>query len=283
MKHRTTRTPYPAPAGWTARAASRCRPPAGKSGILFVGVLFLALVPCRGANNPGHQKSLEVIATAIEALGGEAYLGVKTAHSTGRYFWFRKGRKAFARFTDWTVYEPVKFRFLIGEEKKGDVFVYNLELGKGWKREGKSTVEELPADQIEDFRGEVKRDLDVLLRQRVHEEGMSLFYYGPEEIAGQGEYEAVEFLDTSNDSVVVFFNRKTHLPHKLETRTTDNLGIRHKEEQEFYNWHVIQGVHTPLRFDSYVDGELSSQKFVETITYNQTFPPELFLEPKVEK
>ena len=56
------------------------------------------------------------------------------------------------------------------------------------------------------------------------------------------DYEAVEFIDATNAAVVVFFDLESHLPMKLETHFTDKMGVRHKQEQEFSNWHVISGV-----------------------------------------
>jgi hypothetical protein len=112
---------------------------------------------------------------------------------------------------------------------------------------------------------------------------MSLYYYGPDDIAGQGKFKAVEFLDASNNSVVVFFNLTSHLPEKVENEYTDDTGLRHKMEWEFYNWHTIQGVHTPLRTDIYLDGKISQQLFVEDLAYNLQIPESQFLEPAIDQ
>ncbi len=61
------------------------------------------------------------------------------------------------------------------------------------------------------------------------------------------------------------------------------MGIGHKEEIEFSNWHTIDGVHTPLRIDRYVDGKIASQRFLEKISFNVTIPPDHFLEPEIEE
>ena len=227
-------------------------------------------------------KARQVVDAAIEAMGGKAYLDIQNSHSTGENFIFdRDGNKGFARYEDWTVYQPVKWRFQTGKGKNADVDIYNLELNKGWSKEGKY-VEEIKPEKIEDFRKNASRDMDLILRHRLGEEGLKLFYYGPDDVAGEGNYEAVEFLDSTNQSVIMFFDLKTHLPVKLETQTSDKMGLRHKEETEFLNWHTIQNVNTPLRLDVRVDGEMSQQRFVETIEYNLALSDDLFLEPKVE-
>ncbi len=233
--------------------------------------------------NDLEKKARELIAASIEAMGGDAYRNVRTATSQGRYFFFRQGRKGFTRYTDATVYQdPVKWRFEIGKGRRLSVQVYNLELDKGWEQDGQFDVEEVSAESLENFKTLVKRDVDYILRSRLDEEGIKLFYYGPDEISGSGNWEAVEFLDVSNDSVVVYFNRDTHLPEKVETHQTDRLGIRRKEEVEYHNWHPIDGVLAPLRIDVYVGGELSQQRFLEQLAFNQTFPPDHFLKPTVK-
>ncbi|MFB3904368.1 MAG: hypothetical protein ACE15E_13035 [Acidobacteriota bacterium] len=248
--------------------------------LLTLGLLLMLPSPVRA----DARKAREVIAAAIEAMGGKNYLDIKNAHSSGQYFTFdREGRKGHARYQDWTNYDPVKWRFQLGEGKRQSVEIYNLELGKGWSLEGKDTVEEIKSEAVESFRQAVKRDLDILLKKRVNEEGMNLYYYGPDDVAGSGESEAVEFLDSTNLSVIMFFDTKTHLPTKLETQTTDRLGLRHKEETEYFTWLTIQNVLTPLRIDVHVDGQMSQQRFVEKIEYNVAIPDDLFLEPKVEK
>lgn len=240
-------------------------------------------VKAEGTKAPGT-KAREVIAQAVKAMGGQDYLNVKNAYSTGRYFSFdREGRKGFASYMDWTVYEPVKSRFQLGEGKRRSVTIYNLELGKGWTLEGKDIIEEAKAEAIEDFKKVVKRDWNILIRNRIDEDGMNLYYYGSEEVSGSGEVEAVEFLDSTNQSVIMFFSTKTHLPVKTETHITDKMGIRHKEESEFFTWHTIQNVHTPLRIDNRIDGQMSQQNFIEKIQYNLSLPEDYFLEPKPEK
>ena len=154
---------------------------------------------------------------------------------------------------------------------------------KGWTLEGETHVEEISSEGVQRFIRVAAQDMDVTFRKRLDEEGMNLYYYGPQDVAGSGEYEAVEFLDTTNSSIVVFFDLKTHLPSKWETHRTNQLGVRQKHEQELYKWHTIQGVHVPLRYDSFVDGKKTEQREIETINFNIDMPSEYFLQPSPQK
>lgn len=245
---------------------------------------LLLLTPSSARAQDAPDKAKDVIAAAIEAMGGKSYLEFKNYHRQGRYFIFdQRGNQSFSRFFDWTVLEPIKWRFQLGEGKRQQVQIYNLELHKGWLLEGESSVEEVGQEELMAFEKDVLRDIDILLRSRVDEEGMNLYYYDPDDVTGSGELEAVEFLDATNSSVVIFFDLQSHLPTKMETHVTNQAGIRQKKETEFSNWHTIQGIHTPLRTDYFTDGEKSQQVFVEEISYNVAIPPSHFLEPVPKK
>ena len=232
-----------------------------------------------------NTKAKEVIQAAIEAMGGQRYLQVQSKYAEGRYFPFdkRERRRGFVRFLYWTVYEPIKSRFQLGkDEKSRTVEIHNMEINKGWVLEGEDSVEEIPEEDLRKWRKSVQRDIHLLLRNRVDEEGMNLFYYGPDDVVGTGEHEAVEFVDASNDAIVVFFDLQSQLPSKMEFHTTNRMGVRLKSEIEFHNWHTIQGVHTPLRHDHFLEGKRSLQLFLEEVSYNIRIPAERFLEPQAK-
>ncbi len=48
---------------------------------------------------------------------------------------------------------------------------------------------------------------------------------------------------------------------------------------EFSQWHVIQGVRTPLRVDMFVNGRKFSQQFVVKMAYNTGLGDEAFAKP----
>ena len=87
--------------------------------------------PAPSTQTPGKKKPKEVIAAAIEAMGGKNYLDIKNSHSSGEFFTFdREGRKGYAHYFDWTNLNPVKWRFQLGEGKNQTVEIYNLDWGK---------------------------------------------------------------------------------------------------------------------------------------------------------
>ena len=250
--------------------------------ILALMLLVPFLLGSSRAEVDDQNRARKVLDVAVQAMGGARYLSVRTEVETGREFLFKRGQKAFVPFQAWTVSEdPVRWRHQAFKGKKQTVQVYNLELEKGWVQEGFHTIEELTVEDLKSFREMVKRDLHYILRNRLDEEGISFFYYGPSDIAGSGELEAVEILDKDNVSVVIYFQISTHLPVRMESPTTTRSGFRIKTETEFFNWHSIDGINSPLTTHYYRDGEKSGEKFIESISYNIPIPPHYFLEPVI--
>jgi len=251
---------------------------------LFLLALWTPLPQSQAAElQEARERARQVLSSAIEAMGGDRYLGVKTEYVAGRDFQFARDRRSgLIPFQQWTHYQdPVRHRHQVYKGKRQTLQVYNLELDKGWIQEGLSSVEEMPKQQLENFKLTVKHDLHYLLRNRRDEEGLAFFYYGPKDIAGSGKLEAVEVIDRTNDAVTMYFDIETHLPVHTETQFTDKLGIRHEFRTEFFNWHQQDGVLTPLSFHTFVDGEKSGETFFEELTYNTQFPAEYFLEPRL--
>ena len=253
---------------------------------LLVLLLLIFFYPASAFSSDDSNEAMarKIIDEAVQGMGGEAYLGVDRIQSSGRYFWFNKGRKYFQRYQDWSVMSPVvKSRVQLGKGKQEYLEIVNLEVNKGWKRESEKFIELFTEEDLSEFKRMVRHDLDYLLRERLSEEGMSLFYYGSDDISGSGLYKAIEFVDSRSDSIIVYFNLDDSRPAKTEYYSVDRNGVRHKKEQEFYNWHEFQGVTVPLRIDTYTDGELSSQRFVEEISFNNVFFETLFLRPEGEE
>lgn len=232
----------------------------------------------------GEKKARALIEQSIQALGGKAYTDVRDIKSSGLFYQFRKGaNSAGVPYQDYTRL-PNKSRYEEGNKKKDkEVSVFNLDANKGWILEGRKGVREVRPEELDQFKKTVKHAVENLLRTRYKEPGMKLFYFGPEEVIGKVRTEVVELLDPENDSVLIYFDEKTHLPIKLEYTEVTREGRKSKVEEEYSNWHVIQGVETPLRIDVFTDGEQSARRHIERISYNDKLPDSLFDKPVPEK
>jgi hypothetical protein len=240
----------------------------------FVGVL---LAPARGQDEGRTKKLFD---DAIQAMGGTAYLNVKDMVSEGNIFGFDLDGNSggLVKYNDWTKL-PDKSRNEQGNRRKErDVVVFNLEQNQGWILEGQKDTRDASPEEMNDFKSLVKHSIDNIFRFRYQDSANKLFYLGPGE-RSDVRFELVKLLDPENDEVILYFDRITKLPGKIEYRVTNKRGIKERCVEEFSQWHIIQGVNTPLRVDSFVNGRKSSQTFPLKITYNNNLPDSIFSKP----
>jgi len=227
-----------------------------------------------------EEKIRKMFTDAVEALGGDAFMGVKDIVSEGSYFFFdRDGASSpLVKYFDWTKL-PDKSRNEVGNSKKGrDVTVFNLAKNEGWILEGQKDTRAANPEEMKGFRDAVKHAVDNIFRFRWNDPANRLFYLG----AGEGsdfQYEVVRILDPENDEVNVYFDRVGKLPAKIEYRSVDKQGVRYRHVEEYSQWHVIQGVKTPLRIDGFINGRKASQQFVLKIAYNNNLSDDFFVKP----
>ncbi len=249
---------------------------------MLIVAAALAFVPCGRAQD--EEKIRKLFEDAIQAMGGDAFLKVKDMVSEGNYFQFsREGDSTgLIKFNDWTKL-PDKDRNEIGNKKKlRDVVVYNLEKNEGWILEGQKPTRDATPEEMKEFRNSVKHNSDNIFRSRWKDPANKLFYMGPGEGADV-RTETVKLLDPENDEVQIYFDRATKLPAKVEYKSMDKRGINLKIVDEFSQWHVVDGVKSPLRIDTYRNGFRFSQAFVTKITYNNNLADSFFSKPEPPK
>jgi hypothetical protein len=250
--------------------------------LLLIFWVFVSFAPIvRGQD---EEKIQRLFKDAIQAMGGDKYLNVTDMISEGQSFSFdRDGASSIPiKFTDYTKL-PDKSRYELGNRKKErDITVFNLETNEGWILEGQKETREATKEEMSGFKNTVKHVIDNIFRFRYKNPDNKLFYLGP----GEGRemtLEIVKLLDPENDEVAIYFDRISKLPAKIEYHDLSNRGVRMRIVDEFSQWHMEQGVNTPLRIDSYVNGRRSSQTFILKITYNNNLADSFFSKPVRQK
>ena len=229
-------------------------------------------------------RAMELIRAAIDAMGGETHANVKDLTFEGRYFLFdRQGRSSgLIKFLDYNKL-PDKSRNELGNhEKTKEITVFNLEANQGWILEGQKETRDATPGEIKGFTRLIKHSIENIFRSRYRNPKNMLFYLGP----GEGKdvrLERVKLLDAENDETVIFFDRLNRLPVKIEYHYIDSQGVRLRNVDEFYQWHVIDGVKMPLRTDSYVNGRRAAQLFVTKVTLNSRLADTFFSKPMPPK
>jgi hypothetical protein len=244
--------------------------------------LTIAFAPLSRSQDSDVVKKL--FEDAIDAMGGGKYLNVTDIVTEGQMFGFdaEGGSSLPIKYFDNTKF-PDKSHFEVGSDrKKRDITVFNLEKNEGWILEGDRETRSAKPEEMAEFRNAVRHSLDMICRFRYKDPENKLFYLG----AGEGKditLEMVKIVDPENDEVIIYFDRISKLPAKIEYRDTNNKGVRQRHVEEYSQWHVFQGINTPLRIDRSINGRRDSQNFILKITYNNNLPDSLFVKPERPK
>jgi len=229
--------------------------------------------PVLPTDQDNAHKARTLLEQAIQALGGQAYLGVRDAQQSGRAYSFFHGRPTsngvlFWRFTQF----PDKERIEITKER--DIAqIYNGDKAYEVTYKGPHPME--PKD-VTDYLRRRRFSLDTILRTWVNDPTVALLYEG-NAIAAEHPALQVTLINSKNESVTLYFDTDTHLPIKKTFSWRDPVDKQRNLEEEIYdNYRLVQGVMTPYGFTRYYNGDMASQRFVNTISYNQGLDPAMF-------
>lgn len=252
---------------------------------LAVLVLSLCAVPGAPAQNGASKpqgdpvaqdnavKAKTLVNQAIQALGGQAYLDVKDMSQQGRTYSFHRGEATNAGVLFWR-FAKFPDRERIELTKQRDIsYIYNGD--KGYEVTFKGTAM-LDQKTLDEFLRRREHSMEWVLRRWINEPGVALFYEGPA-VAANKPADQVSIMNTKNDSVTLYLDSTTHLPLK-KTFTwrdpTDNL--RNTEEELYDAYRTTQGIMTPYSVTRFYNGEMSNQRFLNTVTYNDTLNDSMF-------
>jgi hypothetical protein len=255
-------------------------------GIVVVGMMLSVAPMARGQHaeymdpDLSAAKAKQVLQQLIAAMGGPAYLQMKSSQCEGRYanFGHNGETNGYTQAKNFWNY-PDKVRTEYG--KKGNIIdLYSGDLGWTLDRSG---VSEEPATSVSDFQEALKRNLNYLLMVRLNEPGL-LLRYGGAGVDELREVEWVEVTDTEERTFRIAMDRSTHLPVKLIVRTVDNETRERKEDVTIYtNFQVKEGVQVPMQVSRHRDGRRISQAFFDSCEINPNLPADFFTKESLEK
>ena len=154
------------------------------------------------------------------------------------------------------------------------VMSIELYLGdKGYEITYKGTATQDPKLLAEYLR---RRDhsLEVVIRTWLPAPGSMILYEGTA-IVEQTLADKVTILTASNDSVTLAIDPRTHLPLKKTYSWRDPIDRQFDEEAEIFgNYRMVQGINTPYSTVRMQNGEMSGQRFVNNVSYNNGFEPD---------
>jgi hypothetical protein len=219
------------------------------------------------------RKAKTLLDQMIQALGGNAYLNIQDVSQEGRSYGFHLGQSEGVGVLFWHFYKfPDKDRIEL--TKKRDV-VYVYRGNQGFEITYKGTRSDEPKS-VSDYLRRREYSLDWVIRKWLPQPGIALFYEG-HIVAAQKDTEQVTLLTSSNQSVTLYIDASTHLPVKKTYSWRDPTDKERNIEDEVYdNYRPVQGVMTPFSVTRFYNGDMSNQRFLNSVSYNKGLSDSMF-------
>ncbi len=218
-----------------------------------------------------------VIKKAVDALGGQNYLQVRSQIGRGKFSTMREGRMiSFQSFTDVIVYPDKE----ITEFKERGIKNVQANAGNsGWFFDGAvETLNDQTAAQIEGFKRSMRTNVDNFLRGVWRTENAQLSYVGRRQASLGKRNDVVKITFEDGFSVEFEFSDEGIPMKSVYSRfTSDKKEIA--EEDRFAQFREIQGIKTPFIVDHFTDGVHISRVNYETIEFNKIIPDSVFQKP----
>src|SRR3989337_2798182 len=251
--------------------------------LVLIVLLAAAVAPVRPQQEnpaPGVNQAQDILDRAIAALGGPQFLHVQDVTRRGRLYSFDRGQLASPgdRFVDYVKF-PGKERFEIGKDGK---IVYLNDNEQGWELD-RQGIREMAPEQTEDFQRSNRRDLEYLLRFRVHREKMGLYYLGREFLDNRRVH-LIELVDEDNQSLTLVVDAETYLPVQLRYRQRDPLsGERANVTDHYAKYITVQGIKTPMHLTRQSNGLRTFEAYLTEVQYNAGLLDNLFTRASLEE
>jgi hypothetical protein len=234
--------------------------------------------PASSAAPAIEEKAEKILQRAITALGGAAYLAVRSSVGRGLYTPFNEGHSTLpSTFIDYIIY-PDKERT---EFRGGGTKVIQTNTGDtGWLYDSASkTLKDMTPKQIADFKQAMRTNVDNLLRGVWRKEGAQVAYVGRREAGLARRNEALRVTYADGFTVEFEFSAQDGLPAKIIYRRTNTEGEEITEEDRLAQFITTNGISSPFVIDHYTAGIQTSRINYESIEFNPVIADALFARP----
>lgn len=243
--------------------------------LFILSVAFLA--DAQTAPAKSDEKAQAVLAKAIQTLGGERYLQVKSQVGRGKFSVIKGGAiVSFQSFVDVIVF-PDKERT---EFKGGGSHAIQVNSGDtGWVYDGDQNLIKVQNEaQIANFKLGIRTSLDNLLHGNWKSEA-TLAYIGKRPATLGKRNEVVKLTFTDGFAVEFEFAADDGLPQKAIYKRYTADGEEIVEEDRYAQFQDIGGVKTPFIVDRTTSGAPSSRINYISVEFNKNIPNSIFVKP----
>ena len=238
------------------------------------------------AADPAIEKGKQIVAEAVAALGGDAFLKVKDRLEEGRVYSFYREQlaglskaKIYTQYLDKASDKGLAVRERQAFGKDEDTAVLFDEKGEGWDITFRG-ARPMPAATMQRYLESTPRNILYLIRHRLQEPGMVIEAAGTEVLVNE-PVNLVDFTDKDNRTVTVYFHYSTKLPIRQKFYRRDPQTKERIEEVTLFSKYrdVGGGVKWPMAIRRDRDGEKIYEIFSDKVSVNLNFNDAIFTLP----
>jgi hypothetical protein len=243
----------------------------------WIAVMALLLcVPVVRAQDASEQKARSLMAQMVDALGGDAWRNRTEWEFQGRTAAFYKnlptGDAPFYLFHKVVPGTPGVERVEL-TKKRDVVQIWTADTGWELTFKGKKA---LPQEIVVDYFRRQKHSIDEVVRVWLKDPQAIVTYDGPGNVQRR-QTDKITVIDSHNDNVTLDLDANTHLPirrsFRFRNETYKDFDV---DDEEYADYHVYDGVQTPISTTRYRNGEMVGQRFLTKISYNQPTREDMF-------
>lgn len=237
--------------------------------------------PNAGNDSPQHARRL--LDQMVQALGGEKWLDRDTWMEKGKAATFYKSQPNpyVAEFESYFRAKPFgervvivsKMGVFIPTSKRDIAEVYTPDDAFEVTYKGKK---ELPKKDVDEYLLRRRHALDVVVNQWLKEPDVLITYEGTD-VVERHITQKVSIINAKNEGVVLELDEANHLPLSLSFQSrNETYHDFDTDEEQFDNYHPIDGIMTPMTITWLHNGDMVSQRFLTEVDYDVHLSPDLF-------
>ncbi|HTU50404.1 MAG TPA: hypothetical protein VMF56_07405 [Acidobacteriaceae bacterium] len=242
---------------------------------LMVGGLLPASLIAQVTGAAGVVSQRQAHATleaTVQALGGPAWLGVRTSREHVRIGSFFQGNPT-GEVTDAVISREHPNKERVELDKGQVVEIYSGRNGWEITYKGKKS---LPSEKVKDHLRWQRHSLRRVLDRWLGDPATVVLNDGAEQIERHSA-EKFTLMDAANNAVTLDVDSESHLPLQLSFEWRDpRFHDKNVDAVEFDNYHRIDGIATPFTVTRTHNGDIVEQMFLLRVEYNAGLAENLF-------
>ena len=226
------------------------------------------------SKDPNAQKARALVQQMVQAIGGEAYLNLKDVEQEGRTSGFYHGNPSGSTAPFWRFIKfPDKERVELTKHRDW-ILLYTGDQAYEITYRGTKPLD--PKD-LKEYLQRREYSLDTVLRTWINAPGTAFFYEG-DGFVDNRQVDNVSIINSQNRAVTISIDRVNRLPVKKSFKARNLEDRQLDEEEEIYgNYRVEQGFNTAHIITRLKNGEMTSERFLTSVAYNQGLPDSMFV------